>query len=460
MGSQAILIADLGYGDAGKGGLIDHLTRTTGAHTVVRYNGGAQAAHNVVTPDGRQHTFAQFGSGTLVPGTRTYLSRFMLLDPLAMLAEARALVSLGIDEALSHVAIDRRALVTTPFHAAANRIKELARGDGRHGSCGMGIGETMADWLAYGPQVPAAGDLEDGQTLVRKLSFLRDAKLAQLEEVLDRHAESEAIQAEARIFHDQEFIPATIELYLHFAARVALVDETFLRDLCAQPGKLLFEGAQGVLLDEWHGFYPYSTWSTTTFQNAETLLEEGKFSGDKFRLGLTRAYATRHGAGPFVSESKALTQQLPDRHNGHNPWQRAFRVGHLDLLALRYALAVAGPIDGLAVTNLDRLGELPAWYTCKRYRTNGYAGDLSDFFLKDAQGITAIRPPRDPQDLSQQARLTALLFELEPLLIPWEGGLGAYAEFIAEALNAQLTLTSYGPTTREKQVLGGLLNVV
>ena len=147
MEQKAILITDLGFGDAGKGGLVDHLTRVTGAHTVVRYNGGAQAGHNVITPDGRHHTFAQFGSGSLVPGTRTYVSRFMLLDPLAMLAEERALQGLGVRDALARTAIDRRALITTPFHVAANRIKEVARGDARHGSCGMGIGETMADQI-------------------------------------------------------------------------------------------------------------------------------------------------------------------------------------------------------------------------------------------------------------------------------------------------------------------------
>ena len=146
--NQAILIADLGYGDAGKGSIVDYLTRKTGAHTVVRYNGGAQAAHNVITPEGKHHTFAQFGSGTFVPGTRTHLSRFMMVHPLALLAEERHLQSLGIDDAFPRLSIDREALVTTPFQQAANRIKEIARGDGRHGSCGMGVGETMSDWLA------------------------------------------------------------------------------------------------------------------------------------------------------------------------------------------------------------------------------------------------------------------------------------------------------------------------
>src|SRR5512146_3203468 len=113
--SLAILVADLGYGDAGKGSIVDYLTRLTNAHTVVRYNGGAQAAHNVITPDGRHHTFSQFGSGTFVPGTRPHLSRFMMVHPLAMLAEERHLRALGIPDAFRRVSVDREALVTTPF---------------------------------------------------------------------------------------------------------------------------------------------------------------------------------------------------------------------------------------------------------------------------------------------------------------------------------------------------------
>ena len=87
---QALLIADLSYGDAGKGSIVDYLTRLHQAHTVVRYNGGAQAAHNVVDNDGRHHTFAQFGSGMFTPGVRTHFSRFMLLNPLSMLKRGAA----------------------------------------------------------------------------------------------------------------------------------------------------------------------------------------------------------------------------------------------------------------------------------------------------------------------------------------------------------------------------------
>ncbi|MGH3242709.1 MAG: adenylosuccinate synthetase, partial [Spirillospora sp.] len=95
-----VIVVDLGYGDAGKGTVVDHLCSANPVAAVVRFNGGAQAAHNVVLDNGRHHTFAQFGSGTFTPGVRTHLSRFMLVDPLALAAEADHLRALGVTDAL------------------------------------------------------------------------------------------------------------------------------------------------------------------------------------------------------------------------------------------------------------------------------------------------------------------------------------------------------------------------
>ena len=184
---QAILTVDLGFGDAGKGSIVDYLARRHDAHTVVRYNGGAQAGHRVVTPGAapQEHVFAQFGSGALA-GAATHLSRFMLLDPLAMMVEAQHLSALGAPDPFAHTTIDAGALVITPFQRAANRLKELARGlrqaqssrAGRHGSCGMGIGETQADFLSFGERVLFAGDLTKPAVLREKLEFLRAVNLA------------------------------------------------------------------------------------------------------------------------------------------------------------------------------------------------------------------------------------------------------------------------------------------
>lgn len=454
--SHAILIADLGYGDAGKGSTVDALARSTQAHTVVRYNGGAQAAHNVVTPEGRHHTFAQFGSAAFIPGVRTHLSRYMLLHPLAMLSEERHLRALGVRDAFARTSIERGALVVTPFQQAANRLREMARGDARHGSCGMGIGETMADSLANGENALFAGDLADRDVVLRKLAWLRDAKIAQLEGLLAGLPRTPEVEAERGVLYDPGIIAATADVYQHFAAQIQLVEPGYLGSLLNRPGAVIFEGAQGVLLDEWWGFFPYNSWSTLTFRNADRLLEENHFEGEAYKLGLIRAYATRHGAGPFVSEDARLTQAIPDRHNQNNAWQRQFRVGYLDLVALRYALRVVGRVDGLAVTNLDRMAEIPEWQMCIAHSHGGMAPSggadpgVEPFFKCSGGLCTDIRLPADPTDLPRMEQLTRLLMEMQPVYHACPQQPAEYAAHIGAQLGLPIAMTSYGPTALEK----------
>ncbi|HEX9387884.1 MAG TPA: adenylosuccinate synthetase [Anaerolineales bacterium] len=448
--NTAILIADLGYGDAGKGSIVDYLTRTTGAHTVVRYNGGAQAAHNVIAPDGRHHTFAQFGSGTFVPGTRTHLSRFMMVHPLAMLAEERHLRSLGISDAFNRVSIDREALVTTPFQQSANRLKEIARGDGRHGSCGMGVGETMSDWLTYGSQVLFAGDLSDRPTTFKKLNFLRDAKIAQLEMLMKNLSDIDPASDDLNVLYDPGIVETTADIYKYFSELISIVEPSYLREILNEPGTTIFEGAQGVLLDEWYGFYPYNSWSTLTFKNADSLLRENDFAGETIKLGLVRAYATRHGAGPFVTEDEALTAQVQDYHNQNNDWQRGFRVGYLDFVAVRYALAVTGKIDGLVITNLDRMDAIPAWRMCELYKYVGDQVNAAEYFDLQDSSIRDIKVPSDPTNLIKQEELTKLLLDMRPIYMNCQKNKNAYIEFISRKLNIPVAIISAGPTALEK----------
>ncbi|HEY7144216.1 MAG TPA: adenylosuccinate synthetase [Streptosporangiaceae bacterium] len=409
-----IIVADLGYGDAGKGTVVDWLCSPRGGgpvHAVVRFNGGAQAAHNVVTTDGRQHAFAQFGSGTFTPGVRTHLSRFMLVDPLALAAEAAHLAAAGVPDALERLTIDRDALLVTPYHRAANRARELARGAGRHGSCGMGIGETARYALDHPADAPRVADCASPRTLARKLARLRDRLTGELGPL------------------DAPGGPDLCEAYRAFSGRVALTGPGYLGRLL-RAGPAVFEGAQGVLLDEWRGFHPYTTWSTTTFENAQTLLAEAGQSAT--RLGVMRCYLTRHGPGPFVTEDPTL--EIPEPNNRSGRWQGAFRAGHLDAVALRYAAEVAGGVDAVALTHLDTAARHPL-RLCTSYRAG-------------RQRIERITPgPR--RDLRWQEQLTRMLLRARPgYEQPGGGDWPAVAEDI---LGAPVVLESHGPTAADKK---------
>ena len=129
MSLEAWIVVDLGFGDAGKGTITDFLVRERGAEWVVRFNGGAQAGHNVVTDDGRHHTFSQLGAGSFVPGVRSYLGPDFVLHPGALLEEARALARVGIPDAFERLYVDDGALLVSPFQGAATRLRELGRGE-------------------------------------------------------------------------------------------------------------------------------------------------------------------------------------------------------------------------------------------------------------------------------------------------------------------------------------------
>lgn len=434
---QAFMTVDLGFGDAGKGSVVDYLVREHDAHTVVRYNGGAQAGHRVVTAGlaPQEHVFAQFGSGTLA-GAATHLSRFMLLDPLAMLQEEQHLRTLGVADAFERTTIDAQAVVITPFQRAVNRLKELARGGQRHGSCGMGIGETMADRLAHGDRALLAGDLADRDVLRAKLSFLREVNLAKARGLDLRLAGFEAAQAEWEALAGDSWIDWLIDAYPAFAARAQIVPGRRLHAILRRPGAVVFEGAQGVLLDEWGGFHPHTTWSTTTLHNADCLLAEAGYDGAVTRIGITRPYMTRHGAGPLVTEDAALTAALPDPANGFGAWQQGFRLGWLDLVLLRYARELVGPLDWLAVTCLDRLAGLPALYACRRYRCEDGA-------------LERLAPSPIPHNLVYQEGLTNLLARCQPEPEPVESP-EKLLDLLAAELGMPVGLTSHGPSAEDK----------
>ncbi len=460
MAEQAYIVTDLGYGDAGKGTTVDYLVRQADSAAVVLHSGGAQRAHNVVTSDGRHHTFSQFGSGAFVSGVKSHLAAYFLINPVGMLNEGDHLEQLGVARAWEQVSVDVDAVVITPWQQSANRLRELARGAHRHGSCGQGIGETQADRLRDPNLAIYVHDLHSPVTLRRKLQYIRGMKQVQLKEELGTFTNS-AAREEWAAFGDDQLLETTIKAWQYWLRRVRVVDGDYLQTLERQHELLVFEGAQGVLLDEWYGFHPYTTWSTTTHANALALLEDIQFGGEVTRLGVIRAYGTRHGAGPFVTEDVSLGQAIPEYHNGVGPWQGDFRIGHLDLLSHRYAQQVCGGTDGLVVTGLDRLAALPTWHYANEYRLKSSASDVSRFFELAGDGLLTAIKPGIQGDLDYQGRLTELVLDCEPHLRSLDlagyediqTGADAALEVVAELLGTPVSIASFGPTASDKRAV-------
>lgn len=445
MATRIISVLGLGFGDCGKGLFIDALCRDTQAHTVVRFNGGAQAAHNVVLPDGRHHTFSQFGSGSFVPGVRTLLAYPVIVHPTALLVENEYLQRAGVRDALQRLLIDRRCKVTTPFHQAAGRLRELQRGPRAHGSCGVGVGETVKQDLDAPALTLRYGDLLQPSGALGKLEAIRQHLLHDFAPDCPEPANRAAYASEMQVLSDPALARQWMQRVAGLLAMVPPAGHDQVSACLQRQGTVLFEGAQGVLLDEWHGFHPYTTWSTIHPSAVEAVVADAGLRTRVEHFGAIRSYLTRHGNGPLPSHDPRL-DLLPEPHNASGGWQGEFRRGHPDALLLRYALSVTGPLDGLLVSHLDAFERQPGFAWCHAYEAPAAAND-AQLCQRDAEGRIAALRLSAGQDLDHQAALAALLGSARPVLAA--GAIADAGQFIREIealAGIPVVCGSYGPT--------------
>jgi adenylosuccinate synthase len=322
--AQAVIGA--GYGDEGKGLMVDAFAaRAGGEAVVVRSNGGAQAGHTVCLFDGRRHVFHHLGSGALA-GAATHLSRFFVHHPMLFAAERETLAAHG---ARVEVTADPRGLVTTPWDMLINQAVEQARGAGRHGSCGLGFGETVERNLS--PEFGLTFAELSRPGLRRRCEVIRDGWTRRRLRALD----AAPGETEERVLGDGRILEAFLDDCGEFLGRV---DARRDADLAVGP-QVIFEGAQGLLLDQSIGVMPHVTRSNTGLANMASIAAEAGLEGIDATY-VTRAYATRHGAGPLPDGGEAMEAfEIVDPTNAPNAWQGQMRYAPLDLWRLADAIA-------------------------------------------------------------------------------------------------------------------------
>lgn len=303
------IVVDLGLGDSGKGITVARISKDHGA--VVKYTGGAQCAHNVIK-NGVHHTFSQFGSGTF-NGVPTIITEGFLVDLPALVREGIALERMGWD-AFNMIAVSEDALLITDVAKQVGQIRELGL---RHGSTGRGIYTTAQYDIDTGAG-PRVKDLFNFYGLVNKIA---------------KQARHFGMSTDA-VAQAQQLI--TLRNQIRVGPTQLFIDEA------RAYGDLVFEGSQGILLDEEYGFFPHVTRADTTANKAM------KYANDPEIYGVMRTYMTRHGAGPLLAESI----HVKELHNGTGRFQGAFRFGNLDVEAIRYAIQCQS-IDRLVVTHAD-----------------------------------------------------------------------------------------------------------
>lgn len=386
----ASVVIGANYGDEGKGLMTDYYAHAAGHALVVRFNGGAQAGHTVTTPDARRHVFSHIGSGNFA-GAETFLSRFFVCNPLLFRKEHDALAELTPIHAIH---VDDASPVTTPYDMMINQIAEDLRGNTRHGSCGMGFGETIERTL-HAPLALYYRDLADKAGLKDKLRVIRAEWLPQRLAKLGFPAMPEKWQA--RVYSDA-LLDKFIEDADFFRATTRPAHEGFLSGTSLP---VVFEGAQGLMLDQDRGQFPHVTRSNTGIRNVLALAAESGLDALDVTYG-TRAYLTRHGAGPLAGElASPPFAGIVDKTNVLNEWQGRLRFALLDITTLakyiRHDLSDNRSLKirhGVAVTCLDQADDVV------RFMENGREKALpQDEFvnaISRATGASFIMESRGP----------------------------------------------------------------
>jgi adenylosuccinate synthase len=354
-----LLVLGTQWGDEGKGKIVDLLTPAF--EVVARYQGGHNAGHTVCV-GGRKIVLHLIPSGILHPGTLCVIGNGLVIAPAAFFREIADLEAQGVGAGPSRVAVSRSAHLIMPWHPLAERVSEDRRGEKKIGTTCRGIGPAYEDKAArLGVR---AGDLADLAILREKIADAIAAK-----DPLFRAFGLPPLDAEA-IYREYAGWAEKLGPYLRDVS--ALLDERMKRG-----DNVLFEGAQGALLDLDHGTYPYVTSSSSTAGGAATGLGVGPRTIHGV-LGITKAYTTRVGGGPFPTELDSdLGRMIASRGDEFGATTgRPRRCGWFDAVAVRYACRVNG-VDRIALTKPDVLAGLGDIPVCTGYRYKG--GILTDF---------------------------------------------------------------------------------
>ena len=429
--STNLVVIGAQWGDEGKGKIVDLLTEKAGA--VVRYQGGHNAGHTLVI-DGKKTVLHLIPAGILHEGVKSYIGNGVVLCLRALFTEIAALEAAGVP-VMERLHISPACALILPSHSALDQAREAARGANKIGTTGRGIGPAYEDKIAR--RGLRLADLMHPETFRERLRELMDFHNFQLEHYY--HA--------APVSYDD-----VASEWLAYAARVRplITDVTLAAYRHREAGDhIIFEGAQGAMLDIDHGTYPFVTSSSTAAGGAATGSGVGPRHLD-YILGIAKAYSTRVGGGPFPTELLDATgKHLAEvGHEYGATTGRARRCGWIDLPALRRAIYNSS-ISGLCLTKLDVLDALPQIQVCTAYHMDGERLDVAPVgadelarchpvyqalpgWQSDTVGITAY------EQLPEKAR--------------------AYIAYLENALGLPIAIVSTGPdrvhTIQRETLLG------
>ncbi|MBL93463.1 MAG: adenylosuccinate synthase [Myxococcales bacterium] len=422
------------WGDEGKGKLVDILAEN--AHVVVRFQGGNNAGHTLVV-DGVQTILHLVPSGILHENTTCAIGNGVVVDPEVLVQEVEMLQARGKLDDMSRLVVSPMCHVIMPWHKRLDAAREQASGSHKIGTTRRGIGPTYEDKAA--------------RRGIRMYEFIQPQRLTERIRtgVMMANSMLEALGDEPYLGVEiEEMIQRCHKLGEEIAPLLGDVGELIVQ-IGESGGRVLFEGAQGALLDVDHGTYPYVTSSNCAAAQAALGSGVGPAWASEV-LGVTKAYTTRVGEGPFPSElHTAVGEQLRELGGEFGATTgRPRRCGWLDLVALRHAIRING-VTQLAVTKLDVLSKLSEYQVCEAY-------ELPD-------GTRIDRFPYDPLVLEQVKPVLKAFVGMDDLpstLNKFEdlpGSAQSFVAYLQEQLGVPVTIISVGPQRGEELILDAAL---
>ncbi|MFN9449140.1 MAG: adenylosuccinate synthase [Rubrivivax sp.] len=428
-----VVVVGTQWGDEGKGKVVDWLT--THAQAVVRFQGGHNAGHTLVIK-GVKTALQLIPSGIMREGVACYIGNGVVVDPSHLLSEIQRLEAIGVD-VRSRLFISESCPLILPFHVAVDKAREALRetsGSGKIGTTGKGIGPAYEDKVAR--RALRVQDLKHPERFAAKLR-----------ELLEWHNVSLTGPLKAEALQFQPIFDAAMAAAEQLKPMLADVGYALHRAHGAGHN-ILFEGAQGTLLDIDHGTYPFVTSSNCVAGNAAA----GSGLGPQmlqYILGITKAYTTRVGGGPIPTE---LPIDVPGSVGHHlstvgqergTVTGRARRCGWLDAAALKRSMIING-ISGLCITKLDVLDGLDEIKVCTGYRLNG---QFTDILPLDADDITACEPVYESFPGWTQSSAGVTSWDALP------AAARRYLERVQDAIGVPIDMISTGPDREHTIVL-------
>ena len=366
----SVVIVGSQWGDEGKGKMTDYLSQN--ADLIVRYQGGNNAGHTIVF-DGKTFKLHLIPSGIFFTDKLSVIGNGVVVNPQALVEELAYLKDQGVDP--SGLRISSRAHVTLPYHILLDKCQEKAKGEHKVGTTNKGIGPTYMDKVSrIGIRI---ADLLDADTFAAKLK----ANLAEKNQLFEKLYDVEPLKFED-IYDKFYDLGQQIKQY-------ATDTSVLVNDALDNGKNVLFEGAQGVMLDVDHGTYPYVTSSNPIAGGVTTGVGVGP-SKVQTVLGICKAYSTRVGDGPFPTELMDATGDYI-RETGHEygtVTKRPRRIGWFDSVAMRHAKRVSG-VNALSLNLLDVLTGLDTIKICTAYEING---EKIDYYPANLNDLAACKP--------------------------------------------------------------------